>query len=48
MAYQNFIPTVWNAEINRELERLCVFVEDCNTQYEGNVKSRVNPSLFSV
>lgn len=40
MAYQNFIPTVWNAEINRELERLCVFVEDCNTKYEGNVKKQ--------
>lgn len=38
MAYQNFIPTVWNAQINRELERLCVFAENCNRQYEGSVK----------
>lgn len=38
MAYQNFIPNVWNAGIDRELERLCVFVEDCNTKYEGTVK----------
>lgn len=38
MAYQNFIPTVWNAHINRELERALVFAEDCNREYEGDVK----------
>lgn len=38
MAYQNFIPTVWNASINRELERALVFAEDCNREYEGDVK----------
>ena len=40
MAYQNFIPTVWNAAIERELERDCVFVEDCNREYEGDVKNK--------
>ena len=40
MAYQNFIPTVWNEAIDRELERLCVFVEDCNRKYEGKVKEK--------
>lgn len=40
MAYQNFIPNVWNAGIDRELERLCVFVEDCNTNFEGKVKKQ--------
>ena len=40
MAYENFIPSVWNEGINRELERLCVFVEDCNRQYEGSVKKK--------
>lgn len=40
MAYANFIPSVWNEGINRELERLCVFVEDCNRQYEGSVKKK--------
>lgn len=40
MAYQNFIPTVWNEAIDRELERLCVFAEDCNRKYEGKVKER--------
>lgn len=40
MSMQNFIPTVWAAGINRELERNCVFVEDCNRKYEGQVKRR--------
>ena len=40
MAYANFIPTVWNEGITRELERLCVFAEDCNRQYEGDVKQK--------
>ena len=40
MSYSNFIPTVWNEAINRELERLCVFVEDCNRRYEGDVKKK--------
>lgn len=40
MAYQNFIPSVWNEGIERELDRLCVFVEDCNTKYEGAIKGK--------
>ena len=40
MAYSNFIPSVWEESINRELERACVFVEDCNRQYEGLVASK--------
>ena len=40
MAYTNFIPSVWAESINRELERACVFVEDCNRQYEGLVASK--------
>ena len=38
MAFKNFKGTVWSAEIERELERLCVFAEDCNTDFEGDVK----------
>ena len=40
MAYSNFIPSVWAEAINRELERVCVFAEDCNRQYEGEVASK--------
>ena len=37
MSYKNFIPTVWNAAINRELEKELVYAEDCNTEYEGEL-----------
>jgi len=40
MAFENFIPTIWAEQINRELSRLCVFSEDCNRQYEGKVKDK--------
>lgn len=40
MSYQNFIPTVWNEAIQRELERKCVFAVDTNRQYEGEVKEK--------
>ena len=40
MAYSNFIPSVWAESINRELERACVFAEDCLRQYEGLVSSK--------
>ncbi len=40
MAYSNFIPSVWSESINRELERACVFAEDCNRQYEGDVSKK--------
>lgn len=40
MAYTNFKPTVWSAGIIRENERLCVFTEDCNRKYEGEVKNK--------
>ena len=40
MAYSNFIPSVWEEAISRELERACVFVEDCNRQYEGLVTKK--------
>lgn len=38
MSYANFIPKVWAKAINRELERQLVFAEDCNRQYEGDVR----------
>lgn len=40
MSFQNFIPTVWNAAIQRDLEKSLVFAEDCNREYEGNVSER--------
>lgn len=40
MSFEQFIPTIWNEMINRELERKCVFIENCNRQYEGSVKQK--------
>lgn len=40
MAYTKFIPEIWSEAINRELESLCVFAEDCNRQYEGTVAKK--------
>lgn len=38
MSYNNFIPTVWAKNIERDLERKLVFAEDCNRKYEGTAK----------
>lgn len=40
MSYANFIPTVWSEAIQRELERSRVYVEDCNRQFEGEIKKK--------
>ena len=37
MAYETFIPDVWAEGIEHDLERMCVFAEDCNRKYEGKV-----------
>ena len=39
MAFKNFKPQVWSAEIELELERICVFAEDCNRDFEGDVEN---------
>lgn len=38
MAYKKFVPEIWSEQYNRELEKALVFAEDCNRQYEGDVK----------
>lgn len=40
MAYKNFIPEIWAEAIERDLERLHVFAEDCNRKYEGEVSQK--------
>lgn len=39
MAFKNFVPNVWSAEIMAEVDRLCVFAEDCNRDFEGSIKN---------
>lgn len=38
MSFRNYVPTVFHEEINRELEKVLVYAEDTNTEYEGEVK----------
>ena len=38
MAYENFIPEIWEEKIERDLEKACVYAEDTNRKYEGSVK----------
>lgn len=38
--YENFIPNVWAEAIERDLERHCVFAEDCHRKYEGKIKKQ--------
>jgi L-fucose mutarotase/ribose pyranase (RbsD/FucU family) len=40
MAYDKFIPELWSEAIQRELEGSYVFAEDCNRQWEGEVKKK--------
>lgn len=39
MSYKNYVPRVWGKAIQHDLEKAMVFAEDCNRQYEGDVKN---------
>ena len=39
MSYKNYVPRVWAKAIQHDLEKAMVFAEDCNRQYEGDVKN---------
>lgn len=39
MSIRNFVPLVWAKQFEQELDRELVFKEDCNTNYEGEVKN---------
>lgn len=40
MAYETFIPTVWNEKLNRELTPKLVLAKHTNREYEGDVKQK--------
>ena len=40
MAYETFIPTVWNESLNRALETKLTFAKHTNREYEGDVKQK--------
>ena len=35
MAFDNFKPTIWSAHVQLELERDCILVASCNTNFQG-------------
>lgn len=37
MAYENFKPTIWSAQIQTDLEKFCILQESCNTDFQGEV-----------
>lgn len=40
MAYETFIPTVWNEKLQRQLEAKLTFAKHTNREYEGDVKQK--------
>ena len=38
MSYTNFKPTIWSHFIQTELEKKCKLADDCNRQFDGEVK----------
>lgn len=38
MSFEKFKPVIWAANIEKGLEKDCVFYEDCNHEYEGDAK----------
>ena len=44
MAYNNFIPTIWSETFLHECEQASVYLEDCFTEFQGEIKSGVRRS----
>lgn len=42
MSVKEFIPTIWNEQILRDMERKTRYVEDCTRRYEGEIKQKGN------
>jgi hypothetical protein len=40
MSIQNFIPTLWSSTILKERDRVAIGVKNCNTEWEGDIKSK--------
>ncbi len=48
MSYENFAPAVWSKHIQHELEKSCVLLEDCNRQFEGEIKHASRVKILGV
>ena len=40
MAVTNFIPTIWSETLHKELASICVAVNHCNRDFEGEIKGK--------
>ena len=48
MAYENFKPTVWSTKIQLEMPKFTVFENECNYQFEGEVKKGRSVKIIGV
>jgi len=48
MAYENFKPKVWSARIQLELPKFTVFENECNYQFDGEVKKGRSVKILGV
>lgn len=48
MAYNNFKSTIWSEYIQKELEKKCRLVEDCNTKFEGEAKQGGRVKILGI
>lgn len=48
MSVKNFIPTVWSKKIQDDLELKCKLVDNCNRDYEGDVKHAGSVKILGV
>ena len=48
MSYNEFKQTFWSAHIQTELEKMCVLEEDCNKEFEGEVKYGSRVKILGV
>ncbi len=48
MSYNNFKATVWSKYIEKELEKSCVMLEDCNRQHDGEIKRAEKVKILGV
>lgn len=47
MAYNNFIPTIWSETFLHECEQASVYLDDCYTEFQGEIKKRGSEIIFS-
>lgn len=47
MAFQKFIPSIWNKEVMEHFNRATVFANDCHTDFEGSISALGQDIIFT-